>query len=124
MNSSIDITTTFQMVAFEPNYTYADLQTELDGVLKSANFSSLLSNINANIADQSFSTTVLSQATTTSTVATGTVAASSIGTGAVASTTATAAATNTQKSAAGKSASCWIGSWSFVFCAILITMVS
>lgn len=111
MNSSIDITATFQMVAFEPNYTYADLQIELDGVLKSANFSSLLANINANITEQSFSTTVLSQGTTTGPVATDTAAPSSTGTGALASTSAAAAATSTQKSAAGKSVSCWIGSW-------------
>lgn len=99
------------MVAFEPNYTYADLQIELDGVLKSANFSSLLANINANVTEQSFSTTVLSQATTTGAVATDTATASSTGTGAVALTSATAAATSTQKSTAGKSVSCWIGSW-------------
>jgi hypothetical protein len=37
--------------------------------------------------------------------------ASSTGTGAVASTSVAAAATSTQKSAAGKSVSCWIRSW-------------
>jgi hypothetical protein len=59
MNSSIDITATFQIVALEPNYTYADLQTKLDAVLKSSNFTALLATINANITDQSFSTAVL-----------------------------------------------------------------
>jgi hypothetical protein len=107
MNSGIDITASSQMVAFEPNYTYADLQTELDGVLKSEKFSSRLSTINANTTDQSFSTTAISQATTTSAVVTLTEAASSTCTGIAASTTATtAAATSTQNSAAGRNGCC------------------
>jgi hypothetical protein len=123
MNSSIDITATFQMVAFEPNYTYADLQTELDGVLQSANFSSLLANINANITEQSFSTTVLSQATTTGAVATDTSATSSTGTVAGTSTQGAATPTSTQKSAAVKRVRFCVGSWSLLVCSMFMAIL-
>lgn len=122
MNSSIEITATFQMVAFEPNYTLADLQTELDGALKSANFTKLMEAINANVTDQSFVTTVVAAISSTATgtgVATSSVTGTGTGTG-----TGTVAASSTSKSEGNRGLGHGVESWSLFFGGLVIAAMA
>lgn len=98
MNSSIEVTATFQIVALEPNYTFAQVQTDINSALKNGNFTSLLAEMNANITSQNFETFIPAQASATSSVAS---ASGSAATGSVTSSAA-ASASATAKSGAGR----------------------
>jgi hypothetical protein len=101
MNSSIEVTATVQVVALEPNYTFAQVQTDIDSALKNGNFTSLLVDMNANVTSQSFQTFIPAQASATSSAASGSgSAAAGSATGSV--TASAASASSTAKSGAGR----------------------
>lgn len=59
MNSSIEITATFNMLALEPNFTFVQLQLDLDAALMGPSMATLLAALKANITAKTWTTALL-----------------------------------------------------------------